>query len=101
MCLITKANKKLKGDTKLMEFVIKAKDSALPCIVTIDEDNGRYMLRNIDTSGEVFSNKEHLLNWIQNEWHAELFEDESAYYDLLEMVKGFDTFFNEGMINER
>ncbi|MCT8138168.1 hypothetical protein H1D32_10625 [Anaerobacillus sp. CMMVII] len=76
-----------------MEYVIKAKDSAIPCLVTIDEDNGRYMLRNADTSGEVFQNKEQLIQWIETQWYPKFFEDEEAYSDLLAMIKGnFDDF---------
>lgn len=71
-----------------MEFVIKAKDSAIPCSVTIDEDNGRYMLRNADTSGEVFQNKDELIQWIETEWDSHFFEDEEAYSQLLTMIKG-------------
>ncbi|QOY35707.1 hypothetical protein AWH56_024085 [Anaerobacillus isosaccharinicus] len=71
-----------------MEFVIKAKDSAIPCSVTIDEDNGKYMLRKADTSGEVFQDKNQLIQWIETEWNPNLFEDEEAYSDLLIMIKG-------------
>ena len=71
-----------------MEFIIKAKDSAIPCAVTIDEDNGKYMLRKADTSGEVFQDKNQLIKWIETEWNPNLFEDEEAYSDLLIMIKG-------------
>ncbi|RXJ04072.1 hypothetical protein DS745_01405 [Anaerobacillus alkaliphilus] len=71
-----------------MEFIIKAKDGAIPCLVTIDEDNGKYMLRNSDTSGEVFQNKEQLIQWIESEWYPEFFEDEDAYSQLLTMIRG-------------
>lgn len=71
-----------------MEFAIKAKDSAIPCLVTIDEDNGRYMLRKADTSGEVFQDKNQLIQWIETEWNPLLFEDEDAYSELLAMIKG-------------
>ncbi len=71
-----------------MDFFIKAKDGAIPCLVTIDEDNGKYMLRNSDTSGEVFQTKEQLLQWIESEWYPEFFEDESAYQQLLTIIRG-------------
>ncbi|OIJ13442.1 hypothetical protein BKP37_10750 [Anaerobacillus alkalilacustris] len=70
-----------------MEFIIKAKESAIPCAVTIDEDNGRYMIRNVDTSGQVFQNKDELLKWIEEEWNSSTFEDEKAYDELLDMIK--------------
>lgn len=70
-----------------MEFIIKAKESAIPCAVTIDEDNGRYMIRNVNTSGQVFQNKDELLKWIEEEWNSNTFEDEKAYDELLDMIK--------------
>ncbi|MFC0273040.1 hypothetical protein ACFFIX_16565 [Metabacillus herbersteinensis] len=44
-----------------MEFSIKSKDNVYPCEVTIDEDNGRYMIRNTDSSGEIFNTPEELV----------------------------------------
>ena len=38
-----------------MEYNLYSKDSAYPCEVTIDEENGRYMIRKADTSGEIFN----------------------------------------------
>ena len=66
-----------------VEFEIKAKDGAYPCEVTIDEDNGRYMLRNADTSGEVFHDKTELVAWVKNNWDQNQFEDPERYQQLL------------------
>ena len=38
-----------------MEFSLSSFDGALPVEVTIDEDNGRYMIRKSDRSGEYFN----------------------------------------------
>lgn len=69
-----------------MEYTIQAKDSAIPCLVEIDEDNGRYLIRKPDTSGEVFHNSDDLLAWVKNNWRAEDFEDENNYFHLLELI---------------
>lgn len=77
-----------------MEYIIKSKESAIPCSVTIDEDNGKYMIRNADTTGEVFGNKNELLTWIEKNWHPHSFENEMAYYELLSMIKHETEKFN-------
>lgn len=66
-----------------MEYQIKAKDGAFPCEVTIDEDNGRYMVRKSDTSGEVFHNKEELIDWVKNNWESSQFESPGAFQHLM------------------
>ncbi|QPA32305.1 hypothetical protein [Thermaerobacillus caldiproteolyticus] len=62
-----------------MEFSLKAKDSAFPCEVTIDEDNGRYMIRKADTSGEVFNTPEELVQWIIDNWNNDDFQDQEQF----------------------
>ncbi|WP_078595823.1 hypothetical protein [Evansella clarkii] len=66
-----------------MEYQIKAKDGAFPCEVTIDEDNGRYMVRKADTSGEVFHNKQELINWVKTNWESSQFENPGSFQDLM------------------
>jgi hypothetical protein len=66
-----------------MEYDIKAKDCAFPCEVTIDPDNGRYMIRKSDTSGEVFQNVNDLKEWISQNWNVNEFEDPSQFTQLL------------------
>lgn len=66
-----------------MEFDIKAKDGFIPCEVTVDPDNGRYMIRKSDTSGEVFQNVTDLKEWIAQNWNVNEFEDPSQFTQLL------------------
>lgn len=66
-----------------MEFNIKAKDGSIPCEVTVETDNGRYLIRKSDTSGEVFQNINDLKKWITQNWNANEFEDPSQYTQLL------------------
>ena len=56
-----------------MEYQLCSLESALPCEVTIDEDNGRYMIRKADTSGEIFNSAEELILWVKTNWRAEEF----------------------------
>ncbi|MCT2536458.1 hypothetical protein NC661_03635 [Aquibacillus koreensis] len=72
-----------------MEFEIQAKDGALPCEVIIDEDNGRYMLRDADTTGEVFNDPYQLKAWIEANWHAGRFEDPDQFQQLLQELKAY------------
>ncbi|WP_311264933.1 hypothetical protein [Priestia aryabhattai] len=44
-----------------MEFSLQSYESAIPCEVVADEENGRYMLRKADTSGEVFNTPSELI----------------------------------------
>ncbi|MBU9714199.1 hypothetical protein [Evansella tamaricis] len=72
-----------------MEFEIKAKDGALPCEVTIDEDNGRYMLRNADTTGEFFETPTELRDWIQANWNPNRFEDPNQFELLISELNSY------------
>ncbi|MRH41538.1 hypothetical protein GH741_02480 [Aquibacillus halophilus] len=72
-----------------MEFEIKAKDGAFACEVIIDEDNGRYMLRNADTTGEFFNDPVQLKEWIKNNWHANRFEDPNKYQQLMNELETY------------
>ncbi|MRX70897.1 hypothetical protein GJU40_01780 [Bacillus lacus] len=70
-----------------MEFHIKGKDGAVPCLITADEDNGRYMIRKEDTSGEVFNDKTSLINWIEQYWTPQQFESPAQFHEILQTLK--------------
>ncbi|RSK29440.1 hypothetical protein EJF36_17935 [Bacillus sp. HMF5848] len=70
-----------------MEFSLNCKNAAYPCEVTLDEDNGRYMIRNADTSGEVFNTKEELLTWLSESWDEADFENPKEYQQMMEKIQ--------------
>ena len=70
-----------------MEFYLKSKDNAYPCEVTIDEDNGRYMIRKSDSSGEFFNSPEELVVWIRDNWKSEDFLDREEFDSMLNEIK--------------
>ena len=72
-----------------MEFFLKAKDNVYPCIVTIDEDNGRYMIRKSDSSGEVFNSPRELVSWILENWGADDFLDKVEFDSMLEEIQEY------------
>ncbi|MGN1401062.1 MAG: hypothetical protein ACI4XL_06140 [Bacillus sp. (in: firmicutes)] len=66
-----------------MEFEICAIDCAFPVEITIDEDNGRYMIRKSDRSGEVFNTAKELATWIREHFSPEQFCSEEEYFQML------------------
>ncbi|MBU8878401.1 hypothetical protein BGM26_05285 [Bacillus sp. FJAT-29790] len=70
-----------------MEFLLKAKDNAYPCEVTIDEDNGRYMIRKSDSSGEVFNSPKELVAWILENWQSGDFIDQEQFESMLKEIQ--------------
>ncbi|TMU84885.1 hypothetical protein FGG79_13300 [Bacillus sp. BHET2] len=70
-----------------MEFEIITRESDSPCLVVADEDNGRFMVRKADTSGEVFNSQEELVNWIEVNWSQEMFVNTYAFVKMLEMLR--------------
>lgn len=70
-----------------MEFSFSCKGSAIPCEVVLDDDNGRYMLRKADHSGEFFNSAEQLFSWVQDNWQEKDFNDPNEYYHLLKEIK--------------
>lgn len=70
-----------------MEFTFSCKGSAIPCEVVVDDDNGRYMLRKADHTGEFFNNTEQLLEWVQANWNTEDFTDPDDYEKLVSEIK--------------
>ncbi|WP_226666741.1 hypothetical protein [Metabacillus litoralis] len=75
-----------------MEFDLKNKDGAIPCWVVADNDNGRYMIREEDTSGEVFNDPTSMLLWIENNWDISNFENKTLF---LQMVKSLQQVVEE------
>jgi hypothetical protein len=74
-----------------MEFLLKTKDNAFPCEVTIDEDNGRYMIRKSDSSGEFFNSPKELVGWIMENWESEDFIEKEQFEDMLKEIRVFLT----------
>lgn len=70
-----------------MEFEIMTKESEIPCLVVADEDNGRYLIRKADTSGEVFNSQEELVTWIEANWSKEQVVNTYDYVKMLEMLR--------------
>ncbi|WP_201714816.1 hypothetical protein [Rossellomorea arthrocnemi] len=70
-----------------MEFEILTVESEIPCLVVADEDNGRFMIRKADTSGEVFNSQEELVNWIDENWSQEKIVNTYDFVKMLEMLR--------------
>ncbi|MED3553513.1 hypothetical protein [Cytobacillus praedii] len=62
-----------------MEFSLCSLDCALPVEVTLDEDNGRYMIRKSDSSGEFFNTPHELILWIKSNFSPEEFCDPNEF----------------------
>ncbi|WP_204528062.1 hypothetical protein [Priestia flexa] len=72
-----------------MEYTLQSIDSAIPCEVTIDDDNGRYMLRNADASGEVFNSASELTQWVQQHWNEQQFVNPEEFRQLVHHLQEF------------
>lgn len=70
-----------------MEFLLRTKDNAYPCVVTIDEDNGRYTIRKSDSSGEVFNSPKELVAWILGNWRSDDFLNKEEFEEMLEEIR--------------
>jgi hypothetical protein len=70
-----------------MEFEIMTKESEIPCLVVADEDNGRYLIRKADTSGEVFNSQEELVRWIEANWSKEQVVNTYDFVKMLDMLR--------------
>ncbi len=70
-----------------MEFVLSCKGSAEPCEVTFDHDNGRYMLRKADRSGEFFNTPQQLVEWIEENWTIKDFYDPEEFIRMVNEIK--------------
>lgn len=74
-----------------MEFSLCSLDCAIPVEVTLDEDNGRYMIRKSDTSGEFFNSPEELIQWIQQNLNEEDFCDRNEFNEMLKSLSSYKT----------
>ncbi len=72
-----------------MEFSLKCKESMFPCEVTIDEDNGRYMLRKADSSGEFFNTPQELADWVFKNWRSDDFDEQESYQNMLRTLEKY------------
>ncbi|MBM7602100.1 hypothetical protein JOC75_000070 [Metabacillus crassostreae] len=70
-----------------MEFELKNKDGAIPCLVVADQDNGRFMIREEDTSGEIFNDPITMLSWIKKNWKSKDFEDGILYRKMVSSLE--------------
>lgn len=70
-----------------MEYLLKCRGNAFPCEVTIDEDNGRYMIKKADSSGEVFNSSTEVVHWILDNWEIDDFYDQPQFEDMLRELR--------------
>lgn len=73
-----------------MEFLLNSFDGALPVEVTIDEDNGRYMIRKSDTSGEFFNSPMEMIKWMRANLHADDFCIPAEFKQMMESLAQFE-----------
>jgi hypothetical protein len=66
-----------------MEFRLKNRHGAFPVEVTIDEDNYRFTVRNVDTTGAFFNSACDLIDWVKNNWMKEDFENPEEFDQML------------------
>lgn len=72
-----------------MEYMLSCKGSAYPCEVTIDEDNGRYLVRKADSSGEFFNTAPELVSWVLNNWQPDEFDDQQQFGQMIDEIKEY------------
>lgn len=70
-----------------MEYLLRCRGNAFPCEVTIDEDNGRYMIKKADSSGEVFNSSTEVVHWILDNWEIDDFYDQPQFEDMLRELR--------------
>ncbi len=76
---------------KILEFSLCSLDSALPVEITIDEDNGRFMIRKSDTSGEVFNSPRELIEWVKKNLREDEFCDSREFKGMMRKLDSYDT----------
>lgn len=74
-----------------MEFALNSFDGALPVEVTVDDDNGRYMIRKSDTSGEVFNTSKELIQWIKTHFREDEFCNPHEYQKMLNQLLEYES----------
>jgi len=72
-----------------MEYFLKCRDNVFPCEVTIDDDNGRYMIKKADSSGEVFNSSAELIDWIFSNWQSDDFYDPHQFEGMMREILRF------------
>lgn len=72
-----------------MEFSLTSRDCAIPVEITVDDDNGRYMIRKSDTSGEVFNDAKTLIKWVQENLHEEEFCHPNEFQQMLTKLTSY------------
>lgn len=72
-----------------MEFALNSRDGALPVEVTLDEDNGRYMIRKSDTSGEVFNSPLELIQWVKTNFTEEEFCNPAEFHGMITQLSEY------------
>lgn len=72
-----------------MEFTLCSFESALPCEVTLDDDNGRYMIRKADSSGVVFNNADDLIKWVNENWRSDEFCNPIEFTEMIEKLNNY------------
>jgi len=75
-----------------MEFSLHSYDGALPVEVTIDDDNGRYMIRKSDTSGEYFNSPTELIAWVKRHLREEEFCHPHEFRVMLERMSEYELY---------
>ena len=64
-------------------------DGALPVEVTLDEDNGRFMIRKSDSSGEFFNSPKELIDWVKVNLQAEEFCNSQEFQGMMNVLEGY------------
>lgn len=73
-----------------MEFSLSSFDGAMPVEVTIDEDNGRYMIRKSDTSGEFFNTPNELIQWVKSHFREDEFCHPQEFQGMLDRLTEYE-----------
>ncbi|NRD80481.1 hypothetical protein HPT25_24470 [Bacillus sp. BRMEA1] len=73
-----------------MEFSLFSFDGALPVEVTIDDDNGRYLIRKSDRSGEYFNSPKELINWVKSNFREEEFCHPHEFHYMLAKLTEYE-----------
>lgn len=73
-----------------MEFTLNSFDGALPVEVTVDDDNGRYMIRKSDTSGEVFNSSNELIQWVKTHFREDEFCQPQEFQTMLKKLLEYE-----------
>ncbi|MFZ3588730.1 hypothetical protein ACOI1C_05465 [Bacillus sp. DJP31] len=73
-----------------MEFSLCTIHSRSPIEVTVDDDNGRYMIRKADTSGEVFNSSSELITWVKQNFTSKDFCLPNEFDSMLQELDSYN-----------